>query len=168
MKGVFGEVTCPLPEDVELTRVRTSAEMLRALKKEFAWCDCLIMAAAVGDYKPRRKNVAKIHDRTYKADLEKNVDLLKELTKQKSDKLVVGFSLEDKDGLARAREKMKAKSLDVVVLNGSAAIGQDLIKASILRQTGNIVSLEEQTKWHLANRLLDECMGELGRRRKAQ
>jgi len=168
VKGIFGEVTCPLPEDVEFTRVRTSAEMLCALKKDFTWCDCLIMAAAVGDYKPRRKNIAKIHDKTYRADLEKNVDLLKELAKQKSSKVFVGFSLEDKNALARAREKIKAKSLDIIVLNGSAAVGQDLIKASIMRQTGNVMSLEEQTKWHLANRLLDECMVELNRCTKGQ
>jgi len=142
--------------------------MLCALKKDFTWCDCLIMAAAVGDYKPRRKNIAKIHDKTYRADLEKNVDLLKELAKQKSSKVFVGFSLEDKNALARAREKIKAKSLDIIVLNGSAAVGQDLIKASIMRQTGNVMSLEEQTKWHLANRLLDECMVELNRCTKGQ
>jgi phosphopantothenoylcysteine decarboxylase/phosphopantothenate--cysteine ligase len=163
VKGIFGEVACLLPEDVELTRVRTSVEMLRALKKDFDWCDCLIMAAAIGDYKPRRKNVTKKHDKAYKVDLEKNVDLLKELAKQKGNKLVVGFSLEDKNVLARARDKKRAKNLDMVVLNSSAAIGQDSIKASILRQKGNVVSLEEQTKWQLANRVLDECMAELGR-----
>jgi len=166
VKGIFGEVTCPLPEDIELTRVRTSAEMLSAMERDFAWCDCLIMAAAVGDFKPRRKSLTKIHDRTYKADLEKNVDLLKEVVKEKSGKLVVGFSLEDKNALARAREKMKAKALDIIVLNSSATVGQDLIKASILRRTGDVLSFEEQSKWHLANRLLDECVVKLRRCKK--
>jgi phosphopantothenoylcysteine decarboxylase/phosphopantothenate--cysteine ligase len=166
VKGIFGEVTCPLPEDVEITRVRTSTEMLDALKKIFHWCDYLIMAAAVGDYKPRRKNAVKLHGSKYNVALEKNVDLLKEVARQKADKQLVGFSLEDRDGLARAKEKMKAKNLDLVVLNTTAAIGHGRIKASILRKKGKPIILQELTKWQLANRILDECMVQSKKRRK--
>jgi phosphopantothenoylcysteine decarboxylase/phosphopantothenate--cysteine ligase len=160
VKGIFGEVSCALPEGIEITRVRNSNEMLDALKKTFGWCDYLIMSAAVGDYKPTRKNGLKTHDSRYIVELQKNVDLLKEVAKQKAGKVLVGFSLEDKDGLARAREKMKAKHLDLVVLNTSAAIGHDRSKASILRKEGKPVVLQELTKWQLANRILDECIAQ--------
>ena len=116
------------------------------------------MAAAVGDYRPKRKNVAKVHDSSYRLDLEKNTDLLKTIATKKGKRIVIGFSLEDKDGLSRAKTKMKAKNLDMVVLNTSAAIGHDRTKASILRKKGKHISLKEMTKWQLANRILDECV----------
>lgn len=157
VKGIFGEVSCALPHDIEIHRVRTSGEMLDAMKKMFKWCDCLIMAAAVGDYRPRHRHTAKVHDTTYRTELEKNKDLLKEVARNKGDRKIIGFSLEDKDGLARAKAKMKAKNLDLVILNTSEAIGHARIKASILEKKGKQVPLKEMTKWQLANRILDEC-----------
>ncbi len=160
VKGVFGEVTCSLPQDMDITRVRTSREMLDALENAFGWCDTLIMAAAVGDYRPRQVQTAKVHGTKYKLDLVKNTDLLKTLAVHKGKKQLVGFSLEDKDSLVRAREKMKAKDLDLIVLNTSAAVGRDLIRASILRKKGKPVVLPEMTKWQLANRIIDECIAQ--------
>jgi phosphopantothenoylcysteine decarboxylase/phosphopantothenate--cysteine ligase len=161
VKGIFGEVACSLPEEMEITRVRTSNEMLHALKDQFAWCDCLLMAASVGDYKPVRKGTNKKHGITHRVDLVKNMDLTKELAKHKAGRLLVGFSLEDKDVFARAREKMKTKSLDMIVLNSSAAIGRERIKAYILKTKGKPEALPEVTKWELANCILDECVIQL-------
>lgn len=158
VKGIFGEVTCTLPQDIDIHRVRTSGEMLETLTKMFNWCDYLIMAAAVGDYRPRNRHTAKVHDTKYRLDLEKTRDLLKAVAAKKGKRKLVGFSLEDKEGLARAKVKMKAKNLDMVVLNTSAAIGHERIKAGILRKKGKHISLKEMTKWQLANRILDECV----------
>jgi phosphopantothenoylcysteine decarboxylase/phosphopantothenate--cysteine ligase len=166
VRGIFGEVICPLPEEIKIWRVRTSGEMLSTLKEHFAWCDCLIMAAAVGDYRPKHKSATKIHDATCKFELEKSIDILGELTKHKDQKMVIGFSLEDKNQLSRAREKMAKKKLDLVVLNSSIAVGNARVKASILRPHGKPIVLKELTKWQLANRLLDECLVYFTKRRK--
>ncbi|KPK63738.1 hypothetical protein AMJ83_05970 [candidate division WOR_3 bacterium SM23_42] len=166
VRGIIGEVACTLPEEVEITRVRTANEMSGALSKNFGWCDCLIMAAAVGDYRPKRGSSTKIHDAAYRVDLEKNVDLTKEVTRQKAGRVVVGFSLEDKNQVQRAREKMKSKRLDYVVMNSSSAVGDTRIRASILKPKGKPIVCEEQTKWQLANRILDECLPQLARRKK--
>lgn len=166
VKGIFGEVTCPLPEEAEIRRVRTSGEMLAALRDNFAWCDCLLMAAAVGDYRPKKTAGSKIHNKALTVNLEKNVDLLAQVTKRKAGKTVVGFSLEDKNQLSRARDKLKSKKLDLVVLNSPAAIGQTQIKASILRPQGGSTKSEMQTKWHLANCILDECMRQMSDRKR--
>ncbi len=160
-RGIFGEVALPLPEEVDITRVRTSHEMLSALKDNFSWCDCLIMAAAVGDYRPKRRNTQKAHSAEHRAHLVKTEDLLKAIAKKKAGKMLVGFSLEDKDGLSRAREKMKAKKLDLIVVNTSDAVGRDRIKAGILRGEDKRMVLEEKTKWQLANLILDECSAQL-------
>ena len=94
------------------------------------------------------------------------MDLTKEVTKQKAGRVVVGFSLEDKNQLQRAGEKMKAKKLDFIVMNSSSALGSARIKATILTRKGKPVVCEEQTKWQLANQILDECSPHVARRRK--
>lgn len=166
VRGIFGEVMCPLPDEIKILRVRTSAEMLHELKEHFAWCDCIIMAAAVGDYRPAHKSATKIHDATRKLDLEKSIDVLREITKHKDQKMVVGFSLEDKNQLSRAREKMATKKMDLVVLNSSMAVGNARVRASMLRPGSKPIVLKELTKWQLANRVLDECLVYLTKRKK--
>jgi len=158
VKAIVGEVACQLPEGVDITRVRTSAEMLDALQKNFSWCDCLIMAAAVGDYRPLDQSSVKIHDDKFELSLRKNIDLLKEITKEKGTRVVVGFSLEASDQLARAQHKMDAKNMDIVVFNAPAAIGAKKATASILKRNSDKEDMGEQTKWQIANRILDECI----------
>ncbi len=164
-KGIFGETSCYIPEELDITRVRTSEEMLSQLRGHFPWCDCLVMAAAVGDYRPQQKSSTKIHDEKCDLHLEKNIDLLKAITGHKEGRFVVGFSLEESEQLARAREKMAAKKLDLVVFNSPAAIGAPRAEASILKLGSEAKNVGEQTKWQLANLILDECMMELNRSR---
>lgn len=158
VRGIFGEVACPVPHDVDIVRVRTSAELRSALLDHFPWCDCLVMAAAVGDYRPRKKSPAKVHAGTQSVEFEKNDDLLVEIAGQKGNRVVAGFSLEDSDHLARARDKMKKKKLDLIVSNSTAAVGARHTTASILRKTGKPLTFKTQTKWEVANRIIDECM----------
>jgi phosphopantothenoylcysteine decarboxylase/phosphopantothenate--cysteine ligase len=125
------------------------------------------MAAAVGDYRPKGAAASKIHDKALSVDLEKNPDLLVQIAKQKAKRIVVGFSLEDKDQLSRAKTKLKSKQLDFVVFNTPAAIGETQSEASIIRGQGRPVDFGMQTKWQLANCILDECMEQMsGRKRK--
>ncbi len=165
VKGIFGKVTCLLPEEAEITKVRTASEMLAVLQENFNWCDCLLMAAAVGDYRPKGAAASKIHDKVLAVDLEKNPDLLAQITVEKAKRIVVGFSLEDKDQLSRAQDKMKAKQLDFVVFNSPAAIGETQSEASIIRSEGGPVEFGMQTKWQLANFILDECMEQMSARK---
>jgi phosphopantothenoylcysteine decarboxylase/phosphopantothenate--cysteine ligase len=158
VKAVIGEVSCQLPEGMDINRVRTSAEMLDVMQEHFAWCDCLIMAAAVGDYKPQNQSKAKIHDETLDLRLKKNVDLLKKITTGKETRTIVGFSLEGSDQLARAKHKLKTKNMDIVVFNSPKAIGATRAEVSLLRADSQRKDIGEQTKWEIANCILDECM----------
>lgn len=158
VKAIFGEAACPLPQDVDIVRVRTSAEMRSALRDHFPWCDCLVMAAAVGDYRPKKKSPVKVHALARQLELVKNEDLLAEITRQKGGRVVVGFSLEDGIDLARARAKMKKKKLDLIVSNTTAALGAPHTTASIVRPAGKPVAFKKQPKWEVANRIIDECL----------
>ena len=162
-KGIFGEISVPLPEDLEILRARTSQEMFQVLKKNIGWCDCLIMAAAIGDYRPKSNVSKKIHVEKLSLALEKNRDLLKEISQNKKGKVFVGFSLEDTNGLKRAKEKLLSKNLDLIVLNSTHAIGGENVTAQILKKNGKTMNFGKVSKRQLANRVLDECMAKLQR-----
>jgi len=165
VKGIFGEVSIPIPGEMDISRVRTSDEMLRELKKHLSWCDCLIMAAAVGDYKPCSKSLAKIHSQKIKLDFEKSRDLLKAIAADKGKMVVVGFSLEIKDQLKRARQKLVSKGLNFIVANAVSALASDKTEAMILKKAGKTIDVRSVSKWQLAHKILDECMIEMQKRR---
>jgi phosphopantothenoylcysteine decarboxylase/phosphopantothenate--cysteine ligase len=157
-KAVIGEASVVLPEDFAVTRARTAADMYDALSKELTWCDCLIMAAAVGDYKPKTRSTKKIHTKKHTLALEKNMDVVRMLVKKKKKKIIVGFSLEDRINSARGNEKMKAKGLDMCVVNTSQAVGSLTADALILKKNGQALRLGKVTKSELAHAILDECL----------
>jgi phosphopantothenoylcysteine decarboxylase/phosphopantothenate--cysteine ligase len=166
VKGIVGEVNVPLPEEMEIMRVRTSHEMLKALRENVSWCHCLLMAAAVGDYKPRSRHSTKVHTKKIHCELYKNKDILKEVNKQKGKRVYVGFSLEDTIDQNRARKKLKEKNLDIIVVNPVQAIGNNQVSAHILTRSGKSLSIGKTTKAQLANKILDECMHVLGKKKR--
>ena len=113
------------PVGVEFVGVDSAAEMFKAVKKFFAKCDCLIMAAAVSDYTPVRPTKSKIK-RSGKAltiKLKPTADILKWAGEhKKKNQIVVGFALEDKTLRDRAEKKLKEKNLDMIIANTVAAI----------------------------------------------
>ena len=46
------ERNLPKLKQSQVVKVNTATEMFEEVKKQFSKCDCLIMAAAVADYKP--------------------------------------------------------------------------------------------------------------------
>ena len=116
------------PVGVELVGVDSAAEMFAEVKKHFARCDCLIMAAAVADYTPARPVKTKIKKtgKPLTITLKPTADILKWAGQhKKKGQFVVGFALEDKDLRHRAQEKLRQKNLDMIVANKPAAIGAD-------------------------------------------
>lgn len=164
-KGIIGKTTVCIPEGMEILRARTSKEMLQNLKENIIWCDCLIMAAAVGDYKPSTKRPKKMHIEKLNLELKKNRDLLKEISKNKGNRFLVGFSLEDNNKLERGRSKLASKGVDLIVLNSASAIGGDEVEAKMLKKSGEIIKVGRVSKWQLANKILDQCITEITRKK---
>src|SRR6056297_3027538 len=48
------------PKHCEVIPAVTSSEMYRAVRENFKWADCLIMTAAVSDYKPVKTSAKKL------------------------------------------------------------------------------------------------------------
>ena len=92
--------------------VETAEQMFDAVKKYFNKCNCLIMAAAVSDYKPQKISKTKIKrtDKNLIIKLKPTIDILKWAGKnKKKNQIVVGFALEDKNLRKNAERKLKDK-----------------------------------------------------------
>ncbi len=146
------------PRAAKIVPVETAAEMFSAVKDWFQKCDCLIMAAAVSDYRPAGTSRTKIK----KADgdltlvLKPTADILKWAGRHKTNQIVVGFALEDRAIRSRAEKKMKEKNLDMIVANPPAAIGADISSVLIKTVRGDWVDLGYKSKTTIARRIIAE------------
>jgi phosphopantothenoylcysteine decarboxylase/phosphopantothenate--cysteine ligase len=119
---VAANVSLPDPPGCTVVRVQTAEELRRACGAAFDACDVLVMAAAVADFRPARAAAGKIKKagRTgMTVELEATVDVLAELSaRRRPDQTLVGFAAEHGAGaIDHAREKLRRKGLDAVVLN---------------------------------------------------
>ena len=110
----------PTPEGVDVVQTPTAKEMLDAVLAH-ADVDLVLMAAAVADYRPReqlRDKRAK-DEADWQLTLEPTRDILRELgARRENGQVLVGFAADHgARGLARAREKLVSKGVDLVVYN---------------------------------------------------
>lgn len=116
---VSGPVALRPPRGVTLVSVMTARDLLQALRRLWADCDSLIMAAAVADWRPvapaRRK--LKKSDMAPVLRLRPNPDILRALKPRKGGRVVIGFAAETGDPAVEARRKLRAKGLDAILAN---------------------------------------------------
>ncbi len=145
---------------VNLIPVSTTEEMFKAVKSNLSQNDILFMTAAVSDFQPKLASNHKIKKNGAGKVLELSpaVDILKEISKNKNGKILVGFSLETDNQFENAKKKMKEKKLDMVIVNGPEAIGSDSNQATLINGTGKLKRLPLMSKTKLANKILDEVL----------
>ena len=156
---VAGPVALATPQGVRRVDVTSARDMLAATREAFARADTLFMAAAVSDWRPRRRLSGKWRkkdDGSQSASLElvRNPDIVASLARNKGDRLVVGFALETADGLRRAQAKMRRKGTDYVVLNDASALAGDRASVIVLGADGSQLELADRTKDEIAEALV--------------
>jgi phosphopantothenoylcysteine decarboxylase/phosphopantothenate--cysteine ligase len=108
------------PAGVEVIETPTAAEMLEAALAQRD-ADVVLMAAAVADYRPADAASAKRpkSERAWHVELQPTTDVLRALAERRADgQVLVGFAADHgEQGLARAREKLTGKGVDLVVYN---------------------------------------------------
>jgi phosphopantothenoylcysteine decarboxylase/phosphopantothenate--cysteine ligase len=154
------------PTGVETVRVETTTEMQQAIQGALADADALFMAAAPADYRPARRASRKRPRGGGRMTLalEPTPDILVSL-KRPAGCLMVGFALETGGGLPRAREKLRSKRLDYVVLNDALEPGAGFEvttnRVTILGRSGGPTNLPLLAKRDVAQRILDLVENEL-------
>lgn len=124
---ISGPVAIEAPAGVQLVRVTTAEEMLAAVGKSLGWCDALVMAAAVADWRPKKAAARKLKksDGPPRIEWEATPDILKTLASRKTaSQVFCGFAAET-DHLAReAKRKLRAKNLDAIAANDVSKKGR--------------------------------------------
>jgi phosphopantothenoylcysteine decarboxylase/phosphopantothenate--cysteine ligase len=158
---VSGPTALAAPRDVDTIHVETAEEMHQAVLAKLEPADVVIKAAAVADYRPKRKAAGKIKKGHAVSEiaLEPTPDILAELGKRKGKRVLVGFAAETDDLVANARKKLERKNLDLVVANdvGRAGAGFDVDTnvVTILDAMGGVEELPLLSKREVADRILD-------------
>src|SRR3989454_668434 len=112
----------PEHHGIDVQRVDTAEEMLAELRSQLRGADLLLMAAAVGDFKPARTAGQKIRREetpSLNLELEPIPDLVASLAGDPALTTVfrVGFAAEDSKLDAKALDKLKRKGLHAIVAN---------------------------------------------------
>jgi phosphopantothenoylcysteine decarboxylase/phosphopantothenate--cysteine ligase len=127
---VAANVSLPRAGGIRYIDVSTAAELAAACEEEFTGADVLLMCAAVADFRPAAPVAGKIaKGQGLELELEATADVLATLAaRRREGQTVVGFAAEHgPGGLARARGKLAAKSIDAIVCNdvSQAGVGFD-------------------------------------------
>jgi phosphopantothenoylcysteine decarboxylase / phosphopantothenate---cysteine ligase len=109
----------PAPSGVEVVETPTAADLEREATGRAA--DVVLMSAAVADYRPAEPRADKQPkgDDRWTVSLEPTTDVLAELGRRRANgQVLVGFAADHgAEGLERARHKLTAKAVDLIVFN---------------------------------------------------
>lgn len=165
---VLGPTHLPDPEGVRTVRVVTTDELLAATRKAAAGADLVLFAAAPADWKPAVRKKGKPPRGALDAMLwlKPTVDVAAALGAKKDRRVHVGFALEVTGGEKRAREKLRRKQFDAVVLNSPENFGDGGGAATWIPAEGPAEALANVSKDGLAGAILDRALA-LVRKREA-
>ncbi len=156
---ILGPTHMTPPARCACVRIRSARQMLGAVLAGFAWCDALVMAAAVADYTPAHAISGKRNkeDGDWLLRLNRTPDILAEVAGHpaRPGKVVVGFSLGTNLDLDIARDKLTGKKLDLIVANTTSAFGANDSVACLLAGDNSENRLGAITKPALAEEILN-------------
>ncbi len=161
---VAGPTHLETPRNVTRIDVESAQEMLTAVLAHSKKTDAVIMAAAVADYRPahpaKHKMKKQSRNQSLELHLEATTDILATLGKKKRSMTLVGFALETKDELAGAKEKLRKKNLDLIVLNSfgkqNRVFGSNLNTVAMIDKRGKVEHLPIMPKFDVANKILNK------------
>lgn len=155
---VSGPVHQPVPSGAQLVQVRSAEEMHAAVMARFDEYDVAIMAAAVADYRPAKRERHKIKKGgTLQLELVRNPDILADVGAKRVQRpaVLVGFALETENLEQAARDKLERKAADLIVANeASAGLGGDTNRVTLVDSNAS-TPLPEMSKHALADQILD-------------
>ncbi|WP_103071461.1 bifunctional phosphopantothenoylcysteine decarboxylase/phosphopantothenate--cysteine ligase CoaBC [Aquimarina sediminis] len=147
---------------INVVNVFSAKDMYEAVVSLYDNCDIAIASAAVADYRP--KNIAnqkiKKKDTEFSIQLERTDDILKWMGGQKQKQFLVGFALETENEEENAKNKLKSKNLDLIVLNSlndkGAGFKGKTNKVSLINHKLEIKAFDLKAKSEVAQDIFNE------------
>jgi phosphopantothenoylcysteine decarboxylase/phosphopantothenate--cysteine ligase len=139
--------------------------MREAVHAEFGSVTVAVMAAAVGDFRPADPSARKIKKEDLapgagiQLDLVANPDILAEISRERGERVVVGFAAESHEVVEAARRKLERKGCDLMVANDisrrDAGFDTDENAVILVSPGGGTEELPLLAKAEVAARILD-------------
>ena len=160
---VAANVTLPDPGGATVIRVVSAREMDEAVRQAAPTADAVVMAAAVADYRPDRRQESKIKKNGQAPDpllLIENPDILAGLAQAREERaqVLVGFAAETDISPALAKAKLARKGCDLLVVNpvgGGLGFGTADNEAVIYGVDGSVTEVPRGPKDALADVVWD-------------
>ena len=150
-----------VPMGINKISVSTAEEMKSEIIRRIDSVDCIIMAAAVADFKPEIANEGKLKKddiEKLKLNLVKNDDILNLIKDSKCIK--IGFAAETNNHDEYGVKKLNSKCLDMIVINdvSNNQIGfeSEYNQVKIITKKGDIFKTDIENKKIIASNILDK------------
>ena len=164
---ILGPTSIPFPvnSSIRVQRVETAEEMYQKTVQVFPEKQIAVLAAAVSDFTPEKVSSSKIKKTgaTLEVSLRRTKDIATEIAQIKqSFQIVVGFALETENELNNARNKLRDKKFDFIVLNSlrdaGAGFQHDTNKVTLLFADGSEKAFELKYKNEVAFDIVNEIV----------
>ncbi len=163
---ISGPTHLPENEYIDYVHVESAQQMHAAAMKLGADADLFIAAAAVADYQPANVSDQKIKKKsdTLSIQLSRTPDILKDVKSSFPDLFCVGFAAETENLIEHALEKLRHKSLNMIIANQvglpDQGIDSDYNAVEII-SASSTVSLSKARKTELARLIIKTISDQL-------
>jgi len=162
-------ITGPSSQVLNSSRIKridvvSAQEMYDCVHDYYKNIDIGIAAAAVADYRPTTIADQKIKKRGESMSIEmvKTPDILASMGASKSSQFLVGFALETTNEIENAKDKLKRKNLDMIVLNSlqdkGAGFKKDTNKITIIGNDNKQIEFALKSKKEVASDIFNEIL----------
>lgn len=162
---IAGPVSLPTPVgNIRRVDVESAGQMYTAAIEAFPAMDMAVLSAAVADFTPEAAGDRKLkRQEGLSLGLRPTQDIAAALgVMKRNDQMLVGFALETHDEKEHAREKLRRKNLDMIVLNslGDAGAGFscDTNKVTLLKADGSEKVYPLKSKRDVARDIADNMV----------
>jgi len=148
------------PAGVNLIAVESAVDMEKAVLKHLRGKTALVMAAAVADFRPSKKDISKqMKSEVKEVKLRKSPDILRKAGIRKGRRFHIGFAAETGKNISNAKKKLQEKNLDLIVLNDvlekGAGFFSDTNIVTLIDSSGKVKEYPKMMKIDVANIILD-------------
>jgi phosphopantothenoylcysteine decarboxylase/phosphopantothenate--cysteine ligase len=165
---IAGPTHLPTPVGAERVGVVTAQGMHDVVLATAGDADVLLMAAAVGDFRPEKAAAQKIKkgDHDLGVRMVRTPDILSAVAVRRADggfpRVVVGFAAESENLVENARDKLMAKNLDLIVANDvtarDAGFAAETNRVTILDRDGDVERLPLMGKTAVAEAVMERVV----------
>lgn len=150
--------------NIHRINVVSAEEMYQSTHLYFEDMDIAIFSAAVSDFTPKVVSSQKIKKKKAHmvVELVPTKDILASVGAIKKDQYLVGFALETENELDNAKDKIKRKNLDLIVLNSlndkGAGFGLDTNRITLIDKKGKVQEFTLKSKKEVATDIFTEIL----------